>query len=374
MDERWSAERAWAWYRKRPRPLGCNFIPSTAGNQLEMWGADGFDRDTIARDTIARELDWAAGLGMNALRVFLHDQAYEAEPEGFLQRLDEFLGLAAARGLSVMPVLFDDCWHEPGSLGPNPEPRPGVHNSIWLRSPGLAAARDRGRWPRLEAYVKATVSAFGRDSRVLAWDVYNEVGNFFLPALSRRPPLRQALLLVKGLAFYLRPSPTLPLLRAAFAWCRAMKPEQPLTSPIYFNHANLNRELIELSDVVSFHNYRPSDELREQATALAAYGRPLLCTEYLARTTGSRFASCLPVFEELDIGYFNWGLVSGRTQTIYTWDDAPVASVRARVGRAAPEPVLWYHDVLRPDGTPYDPAEAAALRQASARLTHAERA
>lgn len=368
MDERWSAERAWAWYHSRPRPLGCNFIPSTAGNQLELWGADGFDRDTIARDKIARELDWAAGLGFNALRVFLHDLAYEADPEGFLKRLDEFLGLAAARGLSVMPALFDDCWHEPGSLGPNPEPRPGAHNSIWLRSPGLAAARDRGRWARLEAYVKATVGAFARDSRVLAWDVYNEVGNFFLPALSRRPPLRQALLLAKGLAFYLRPSPTLPLLRAAFAWCRSVKPEQPLTSPVYFNRRALNRELIELSDVVSFHNYRPAGELKAQALTLAAYGRPLLCTEYLARTTGSLFESCLPVFEELDIGCFNWGLVSGRTQTIYTWDDAP-----SRTGRAAPEPALWYHDLLRPDGSPFDPAEAAALRRAATRLSRANR-
>lgn len=363
MDERWSAERAWAWYRSRPRPLGCNFIPSTAGNQLELWGADGFDRDTIARDTIARELDWAAGLGMNALRVFLHDLAYEAEPEGFLKRLDVFLGLAAARRLSVMPVLFDDCWHEPGSLGPRPEPRPGVHNSIWLRSPGLAAARDRGQRERLEAYVKATVGAFARDSRVLAWDVYNEVGNFFLPALSRRPPYRQALLLAKGLAFYLRPSPTLPLLRAAFAWCRAMKPEQPLTSPVYFNHNALNSQLIELSDLVSFHNYRPADELRAQATALAAYGRPLLCTEYLARNAGSLLESCLPVFEELDIGSYNWGLVSGRTQTVFSWDDRP-----PKAGSPAGEPALWYHDLLRPDGAPYDPAEAAELRRAATRL------
>ncbi len=359
MDKqmRWSAEKARDWYAARPRPLGCNFIPSTAGNQLEMWAADRFDRPTLAR-----ELDWAAGLGMNALRVFLHDLAFSADPTGFLSRVDEFLALAAVRGLSVMPVLFDDCWREPDQRGLRAEPRPGSHNSIWLRSPGLKAARDPAESVRLEAYVRAILRAFGKDRRVLAWDVYNEAGNYFLPHLSAPTPARQWGLLTTGLAFYWGTIPTLPLLRKAFAWCRAEAPEQPLTSAVYIRHRDLNRELLDSSDIVSFHNYRPAAELNSQAEELAAEGRPLLCTEYLARAAGCRFETCLPVFEKRDIGCFNWGLVSGRTQTIYSWSD--------RAPRRGPpaEPTLWYHDILRADGAPFDPLETAAIRAASARL------
>src|SRR5438876_1683884 len=87
---RWSAEQANAWYEKQPWLVGCNFIPSTAINQLEMWQADTFDTKTIDR-----ELGWAAGLGMNTVRVFLHDLAYEADPTGFKKRVTEFLDIAA---------------------------------------------------------------------------------------------------------------------------------------------------------------------------------------------------------------------------------------------------------------------------------------
>ena len=319
---------------------------------MEMWGAASFDRATIAR-----ELDFAAGLGMNALRVFLHDLAWSADPAGFLARFEAFLAMAAGRGLAVMPVLFDDCWHEPGNPGPHAGPRPGTHNSMWLRSPGLQAARSQSEAGRLEAYVRAVGGAHARDRRILAWDVYNEVGNFFLPHLSSPVPARQVKLLAVGLSLYLRPSPTLPLLRAAFTWCRSEDPDQPLTSPLWFQRRGLNRELIDLSDVVSFHNYRPAAELARQIAVLEAEGRPLLCTEYLARPEGSRFESCLPVFETADVGCFNWGLVSGRTQTIFSWTD-----------RGIGEPALWFHDILRPDGSPFDPAETAALRKAAGRL------
>ena len=352
MRERWSAEKAKKWYEGRPWIVGCNFIPSTAGNQLEFWSAETWDRDTIAR-----ELDLAASLGMNAVRIFLHDLAWENDRDGFLGRLDTFLALADERGIAVMPVIFDDCWHEPLSLGPHPEPRPGVHNSIWFRSPGVAAARDPRQRPRLEAYVKGIMSAFAHDGRILAWDLYNELGNFFLPALAAGPPAKQLRLLARGLAFYLAPSPTLPLFREALRWARETEADQPLTSPLGINHPALNRELLLASDVPSFHDYQSADKLADKLAGLEATeavgGRPLLCTEYLARTAGSTFQACLPVFKEKGVACFNWGLVAGRTQTIYTWADG---------GRGEAEPQLWYHDVLRIDGTPFSEEETTFLR------------
>ena len=60
--KRWSKEQAWEWYDKQPWLVGCNFLPSTAINQLEMWQADTFDPKTIDR-----ELGWAESIGMNIL-------------------------------------------------------------------------------------------------------------------------------------------------------------------------------------------------------------------------------------------------------------------------------------------------------------------
>src|SRR6516162_4714676 len=85
---RWSEEKANAWYRKQPWLVGCNFIPSSAINQLEMWQADTFDPKTIDR-----ELGWAAGLGFNSVRVFLHDLPWKEDSKGFLQRIDRFLAI-----------------------------------------------------------------------------------------------------------------------------------------------------------------------------------------------------------------------------------------------------------------------------------------
>jgi hypothetical protein len=348
LPGRWSPERAAAWAREQPWIVGCNFIPSTAVNQLEMWQADTFDLTTIER-----ELGWAAGLGMNAVRVFLHDLAWHADPRGFRARLERFLAAAARVGIRALPVLFDDCWHPGAASGKQPAPVPGVHNSRWLQSPGVPAARDPACRARLRDYVRDVVGAHRADGRVLAWDVYNEVGNFFLPAMSRPPVEKAARLAAALLRLRLGTIPTLPLLRDAFAWTRAEDPVQPLTASVWFEGARLERELVGLSDILSFHDYRPVPGLERRISRLRAHGRPLLCTEFMARSAGSLFATHLPVFRREGIGCFSWGLVSGRTQTAWSWKDRP----------GTPEPAVWFHDILRRDGTPFDPAEVEILRR-----------
>src|SRR4051794_29747269 len=98
---RWTKEQANEWYKKQPWLVGCNFIPSTAINQLEMWQPDTFDPKTIDR-----ELGWAADLGMNTVRVFLHDLAWEADAEGFSKRIDQFLDIAAKHKIRPLLVIF----------------------------------------------------------------------------------------------------------------------------------------------------------------------------------------------------------------------------------------------------------------------------
>jgi hypothetical protein len=340
--ERWSAERARAFWAEQPWPVGCNFLPSTASNQLEMWQAETFDRGTLER-----ELGFAADLGLGVVRVYLHDLLWQQDREGLLARIDTLLGLGQRRGIRTLLVLFDDVWAPEPKLGPQPEPYPGRHNSTWVKSPGLPAlhayAKDGALRARLEAYVRGVVSAFGRDRRVLGWDVYNEPG---------------------GNTPFGKPVGTLslPLLRDVFAWARAAGPEQPLTSGLWWNALDpvdpaIHAAQLELSDVVSFHHYGGAEELRALVGGLAALtGRPLLCTEYLARPMGSRFESHLPIFRDHAVGAIHWGLVAGRSQTIYPWwswlDETP-----------KPEPEVWFHDVLRPDGAPFDAGEVAFLRR-----------
>ena len=323
-EKRWTAEQANEWYSRQPWLVGCNFTPSTAINQLEMWQADTFDPETINR-----ELGWAADIGFNTLRVYLHDLAWQADAEGFKKRLDHYLGIAARRHIRTLFTVFDDCWNTEPKLGKQPEPIPGVHNSGWVQSPSSKIVTDPGSWARLERYVQDILGAFAADERILMWDLYNEPGNNKLGEQS------------------------LGLLQSAFGWAREAQPHQPLTVGVWFDHPTLNEFQLAASDVVTFHHYGDAPGLTEQIQRFKAFGRPVICTEYMARTRGSRFATHLPIFKQERVGCYNWGLVSGKTQTIYPWGSP----------QGAPEPAEWFHDVFRRDGTPFDPAEVELIKQ-----------
>ena len=356
---RWEREKAQRWALDNPWWVGCNFIPSTASNQFEMWQVDTFDPATIAR-----ELNWASQIGMNCVRVFLHDLVWQADPEGCKSRIDRFLQIAESAGIQTMLVLFDDCWFPPRA-GIQPEPTPGVHNSRWAQSPGHDVVQDRSQWPRLERYVRDIVETFGQDSRVCVWDLYNEPGNALLPAAAL--PTHRALPRAVGAIFrhFVLPSPTLPLLHACLSWVRAVDPMQPLTVGIWAPIPALNRFQLGCSDVVSFHHYGGAESLEKKITALQSrHQRPVLCTEWMARPLGSRVQSHLPVFHKTRVGCFCWGLVSGRTQTIHGWRDRP----------GTPPPAVWHHDLLHPDGTPYDSAEIELMRQCTESASHTDRA
>src|SRR3954454_1767268 len=124
----WSVEQAEEWYEKQPWLVGCNFGPSTAINQLEMWQADTFDLKTIDR-----ELGLAEGLGFTSIRVFLHHLLWEQDQEGFQKRMERFLDIADRHKIGVMFVLFDSVWDPHPKLGKQREPQPGLHNSGWVQ-------------------------------------------------------------------------------------------------------------------------------------------------------------------------------------------------------------------------------------------------
>jgi len=146
--DRWSVEQAYQWWGQQPWYMGCNFIPSTAVNTLEMWQAETFDAATIDR-----ELGYAQNLGFNIARVFLHHLVWQQDPKAFKTRLDQFLQIADSHKIKVMFVLFDDCWNPEGYLGPQPAPIPGVHNSQWVQAPGQAEYTNTTLFPVFQQYV-----------------------------------------------------------------------------------------------------------------------------------------------------------------------------------------------------------------------------
>jgi hypothetical protein len=78
----------------------------------------------------------------------------------------------------------------------------------------------------------------------------------------------------------------------------------------------------------------------------------------MARSVGSTFENTLPIARKYHAGAINWGLVQGKTQTIFPWDSWQKPYDR--------EPTPWFHDVFRTDGRPYDPRETALIREMSA--------
>jgi hypothetical protein len=356
-SQRWSEQKANAWYQRQPWLVGSNFIPATAINELEMWQAETFDPTEIDR-----ELGWAEGLGMNTMRVFLHDLLWQQDASGFKQRLDTFLGLASRHHIRPIFVLFDSCWDPAPKLGPQHPPIPGVHNSGWVQSPGAAALGDSAQYPRLKAYVEGLVGAFADDPRILAWDLWNEPDNTNDGAYARQEVKNK-----KDLVATLLPQ--------VFTWARAANPSQPLTSGVWWGDWSSLEKLppvariqIEESDVISFHNYDWPEDFEQRVTWLESYHRPILCTEFMARPMGSTFDAILPIAKKRHVAAINWGLVAGKTQTYLPWDSWQRPYVQEG-------PAVWFHEVFRADGHPYREREATIIREltgttAAARTEH----
>lgn len=342
---RWTEQQANDWYKKQPWLVGANYIPASAINELEMWQAETFDPAQIDK-----ELGWAESLGMNTMRVFLHDLLWQQDAKGFTKRLDQFLNLCQKHKIKPMLVLFDSCWDPFPQLGKQREPKPGVHNSGWLQSPGAIALQDTSQTPRLEAYVKGVVGRFARDNRILAWDVWNEPDNTNGSSYGQQEPTNKVDLV-------------LALLPKVFVWTRAAKAKQPLTCGVWKGNWSSDEKLsamdkIQLanSDVISFHNYDDGAEFEKRVQWLQRYNRPILCTEYMARGNKSTFQSSLPVAKKYKVAAINWGFVAGKTQTYLPWDSWQ----RPYTDR---EPSIWFHEIFQQDGSAYKQEEVDFIRQ-----------
>lgn len=325
VSPQWSRAKAETWYKQQPWIVGANFIPSTAINQLEMWQASTFDPETIDK-----ELGWAESIGFNTMRVYLHSLAYKQDPIGFKTRLNQYLHIAEKHKIRTIFVFFDDCWNPDPKIGKQPEPKTGIHNSGWAQDPGRHVTAETD-FAKLSIYVKDVMTTFGHDKRILLWDLYNEPGNT-----------------EKG-------NQSLELLTRVFTWARQTIHDQPVSSGLWaWNLTDLNTFQALNSDVITYHQYEDPDRHLRVLNLLKTHSRPMVCTEYMARRNNSLFSNVLPMLKKQDVGAINWGLVSGKTNTIYAWD-MPIDN--------GSEPALWFHDVFRKDGTPYKQDEVNIIKE-----------
>ena len=327
--QQWTPERAWQWYRSQPLPIGVNYISANSVSYTEMWMDYGFDPRLIDH-----ELSLAQGTGFNCVRVVLSFTVWQGEPKAFRDRFEAFLTICEKRGLKVIPAFFDDCAFGPLTdpvFGKQPDEVVGWEANAWSPSPGHKLVRDPKARHDLERYVKDIMTAHLSDPRISIWDLYNEPSN-------------------SGMG-----DDSLPLLRDVFAWARQVSPLAPVTSaPWDGGTAKVSEFQAANSDIITFHSYAPPLKLLQRIEELKRLGRPMICSEWMNRDTGSTVAACLPLFLAERVGCVSWGLVNGRDQTQLPWDHRP----------GDPPPKIWMCDLFRPDFSPYDPVELTEFVQA----------
>ena len=371
---RWSEKRIWDWYDNLPWLVGTNFITSSSINQLEFWQEKTFDVSLIEK-----ELKFSASIGMNTHRVFLHDLLWQQDSIGFLERINKFLEISDRNEIKTLFVFFDDVWHPLPKLGKQPKAIPNVHNSGWVQSPGARILYDTLNHDKLESYIKGVVSKFENDSRIIGWDLYNEPGQKGIA--SHNISKERTIELYRKIGVEItednysnydlnRIDPkdkkqvyTLSLLKKTVKWVREINPSQPITIGIYEwdvvwddknNLSELNKYILNNSDIISFHSYGSKNEVLRRVNELKNYNRPLLCTEYIAREYQNTFENILPIFNDNKIGAYNWGLVSGKTNTIYPWKSWDSTYTRP--------PKKWHHDIFYRDGNPYSTEEIEFIK------------
>ena len=337
---RWTEQRAQEWGEEQPWIVGANFNPSDASNQLDLWQGD-----TWNPELIDKELGYAANIGMNTIRVYLHYFPYRDDKENFLTRIDQFLAITSKHKIKPMFIFFDDCWNPDPVSGKQPNPKKHLHNAGWVQSPGREILCDLKKHDEVKSYVQNILERYKNDGRILLWDLFNEPQNTNL--ISYRDTLKEEY--------------SLALLKEAFAWAREINPSQPITSGVWCGDwtkhdslNELNKFILENSDVITYHNYDNITDFVKVSEALKRYKRPIICTEYMARTNNSLFETHLPYMHRNNIGAINWGLVAGRTQTNYPWQSWDK--------QFTDEPEIWFHEIFHQDGTPYDVKEVELFK------------
>ena len=309
MGKQWSKERVWKWYNKHPWIRGCNYLPANCVNRIEMW------QEYISNEVFAvmeEEFKLLKSIGYNTIRVIIEFLVWDKEHDGYMQRFERFLSLANSYGISVLEVLANDCMRPKGfevdKLG-ELNCDWGYHGGRKMSQHGAFSGMghhyldEPETAPRFFAMIKEFVEKYKNDERIIVWNVYNEGGNCKRRVVS------------------------LPNLKKIFEICRESDPIQPLTCETASFYGGNFEDTCEVekygvynSDIVSFHHYGSYQSIIMTISDLKKLGRPIMCTEWLARCMNNNVEEIFPLFYLEKIGCYNWGLVAGKSQTYEPWN------------------------------------------------------
>ncbi len=357
MGSRWSKERIWEWYDSRPWIRGCNFIGSDCANRIDQWQSLGFEERLKTAD---RELALAAETGYNTIRIIPEFIVWYEEHDTFFERFDKYLDTAYKYGILSMVVLANDCMRPK-----TPDwkmPHVGEQHYDWGYHGGIKKSQHDGSskigyHPFLDEpdyvesyyeFVREIVTRYKYDERIIIWDVYNEPGNCG------------------------RKNLTIPHIKKLFEICREIDPVQPLTSGIWvgfvngeFDQNNILYEVqqfaFENSDIISFHHYGTYESTCQLLKSLKRSGRPLVCTEWLARILHNNVEEIFPLFYLEKVACYCWGHVAGKTQYNEPWG--------VMLKKYEKDPTIdydltkWFHDIYRGNLFPYNPKEVNLIKK-----------
>ncbi len=351
---RWSAEKAWKWYNKRPWIRGCNYMSADCANRVDQWQALGFEERL---ETTDKELALAESIGFNSIRIILEYVVWRDEHDSFLERFDRYLDVCKKHGISCMVVLANDCmppktpdWKRPaigvqtydiGYHGGRKNSQhggfPGTKPHFWLDDPETE-----------ESYyemIREIVTRYKNDDRISIWDVYNEPGN------AERDKL------------------TLPKLKHIFGIIREINPSQPLTAGAWRVKpdadtlcSEVEMFAIENSDIISYHCYGDYLKQVKVIKRLKEFGRPLINTEWLARSFNNNVREAFPLYYLENVGCYNWGFVAGKYQTYEPWESMWKKYYNGDSDGKDFDFTKWFHDLFRVNHRPYDPKEIEIIK------------
>ena len=269
-----------------------------------------------------------------------------------------FLHQTLKSDTELMPVLFNDCvsFGKPDDISiKKPKGKEtwdkGYHGGHKNSPHVVSNGKPIGwiRWdeddqrPLCEEFLRSIIRRFKNDDRIIMWDLWNEPGN------SKRGDL------------------STPYLKKAFEIARKENPSQPLTAGVWTYPENygvdekldvspIQRVALDLSDIVTFHNYSNLEEVKNCINALEKEGRPLANTEWLHRILDNNVFEQLPLYHSKKIGSIHWGLVAGHGQFYLPWE-------WLKDQRPDLDYSLWQHDIFKENFTPYDENEIALFKK-----------
>ena len=212
-----------------------------------------------------RDLDYAARLQLNQVRVFVPYAAWERNKEGLRKNLLHFVRAAHARGMGVMPTMQ-------------------YKFGEW---------RDKAAWPNARPFVADLVATIGKEPGLTIWDVENE------PECCKLPPTPDNRLRMEHAIYMAK----------VF---HDLDPVTPVTIGATFAENMI--AMGDAVDVLSFHDYSPTRaQIRANIAKAKQYaakvGKPLVNSEIGCIARANPYDVALQEHMQAHVGWYIWELM-----------------------------------------------------------------